>query len=99
MAMRQSDLMFSCQTERSLRAWTARYGAISEQRQRIDIVRTSYAADAVGTAMKSWDFSETAGSRRWTAGCRDMQAALQEFRFRPPGELGLDVQPIVRSRA
>jgi len=99
MAMRQTDLTFACQTERSLRALTILDRTRGPQRPRVDVIRTSYAADAAETAMKSWDFSEASVVRRWDCGRRDMQAALQRFRALPPSPPGLTIHPITRGPA
>jgi hypothetical protein len=96
LSLRQSDLMFSCQTERTLRAMAALDGFRARDRPRIDVVRTSYAA-VDEPAMKGWDFSETAIRRRWQAGYSDMGAAVARFRASPPGSPGLRVHPIVRA--
>jgi NTE family protein len=97
MAMRQTDLMFACQTERSLRALAALDATRLGPRPRVDVVQTSYAAEASETLMKSWDFSQAALSRRWNSGKADMNAALQRFRALPPGRPGLTIHPITRA--
>ena len=97
MAMRQSDLTFACQTERSLRALAALDATRPPQRPRVDVVRTSYAAHASETLMKSWDFSQAALSRRWDSGRADMQAALRRFRTLPQSPPGLTIHPITRA--
>jgi NTE family protein len=96
MTQRQSDLIFACQTEKALHAFAALDRTRPAPRPRIDVVRTSYAADAVETIMKSWDFSDTALSRRWEVGRRDMQAALRRFHALPSGGTGLTIHPITR---
>ncbi len=98
MSMRQSDLIFACQTERTLRACAALSRRGQPQRTCTDVVRTSYAGYADETAMKSWDFSEDAIRQRWRAGQADMAAALQHFRSVPSGEPGLRIHPTVRAQ-
>lgn len=95
MSMRQSDLTFACQTERTLRALASLDRLGPPNRPRVDVVRTSYAAYADETAMKAWDYSETAIQRRWKAGRADMAAALRRFQSLPPGGPGLCIHPIV----
>jgi NTE family protein len=97
MAMRQTDLTFACQTERSLRALAALASTRLAPRPRVDVVRTSYAANASETPMKSWDYSRAALSRRWSSGRADMNAALKRFRALPPGGAGLIIHPLTRA--
>jgi NTE family protein len=97
MAMRQTDLTFACQTERSLRAVAALDATGPPKRPRVDVIRTSYAANASETLMKSWDFSQAALTRRWDSGRADMHATLRRFRSLPPGGAGVTSHPITRA--
>jgi NTE family protein len=91
MSMRQTDLTFACQTQRTLEALLALDRTRGPQRPRVDVVPVCYADEAGETAMKSWDFSQTAVTRRWKAGHGDMRAALARFREAAASGPGLTV--------
>ena len=96
MSMRQSDLTFACQTERTLRAFAALSQSRPPRQARLDVVRTSYAAFNEESAMKSWDFSESSLRRRWQTGQADMAAALRHFRSLPI-DTGIHIHPTIRA--
>jgi NTE family protein len=93
LSMRQSDVTFACQTERTLRALATSYQHAAVQ-SRVDVVQICHAA-AGETAMKAWDFSAEALRRRWQAGNADMAAAIQRYQGLSPGEAGLRIHPPV----
>lgn len=84
MAMRQTDLMFAGQSARTLAAMRAREAARPAPR-RADIIQVAYANQGRETAMKGWDYSQSALRHRWQEGERDAAAALARFRAAPPG--------------
>jgi NTE family protein len=96
MAMRQTDLTFACQTERALCALAALDQIQPATRFSVDVVRTSYGANARETLMKSWDFSQASFTRRWDSGRADMHSALQRFRALPRSGPGLSIHPLTR---
>lgn len=89
-SQRQTDLIFACQTERTLRAmrqlWQARDGNAPGA-----VYRLNYPAQAGETAMKGFDFSQSSVERRWRQGLADMSAALRLWRDKPPVAPGLAV--------
>ncbi len=91
-AERQSDLLFACQTERTLRAmrqaWRLHAGAAAA------VYRMTYASQPGETAMKGFDFSQSSLARRWQQGEMDMQDALQQWRATPPEGTALAVHDI-----
>ncbi len=88
-AERQSDLVFACQTARTLRAmrqlWEARHGPPGA------VYLMHYAYQEGEVAMKSYDFSQSSLDRRWSKGRGDMERALQLWRVRPPEGPGLAI--------
>jgi NTE family protein len=94
MSMRQTDLTFALQTERTLRTMLAIDRCGPAERPRIDVVRTSYRADEDETMMKTWDFSATALRRRWNTGRLDMEEAIRQFRLSRVAGAGLIVHAV-----
>lgn len=97
LSMRQTDLMFACQTQRTLRGLAAAARAWPADAPSVDVLRVAYAADPQETAMKSWDFSQAALQRRWQSGQQGVAAALRQYREAPPGGPGLHVHSPVRA--
>jgi NTE family protein len=89
LSMRQTDLTFARQTERTLRTITALAKTWPANGTCVDLARIAYGATPNETAMKSWDFSEAALTRRWDAGRRDMGDALAYLRQLPARRPGL----------
>ncbi len=87
---RQSDLIFACQTSRTLRAmcqlWYARDAEAPGA-----VYQLAYASQPGETAMKGFDFSRTSLDRRWQSGRADMTAALERWRTHPPAGRGLAI--------
>jgi len=89
-SQRQTDLIFACQTERTLRAmrqlWQARDGNAPDA-----VYRLNYPAQPGETALKGFDFSQSSLDRRWQQGRSGMDAALGLWRSQPPTAPGLAV--------
>ena len=89
-AERQSDLIFACQTVRTLaamrRLWDARNDGSAGA-----VYCLNYGYQVGEVAMKSYDFARTSLDRRWAEGKRDMVAALDTWRTAPPASPGLHV--------
>ncbi len=87
---RQTDLMFACQTERTLRAMRQLWDARAESPAGA-VYRLNYPYQEGEIALKAYDFSQTSLDRRWRQGRRDMQAALTLWRSAPPSGRHLQV--------
>lgn len=97
-AERQSDLLFACQTERTLRAvqqaWRLHAGAAPAA-----VYRMTYASQPGETAMKGFDFSQSSLDRRWQQGEQDMRNALRMWRDTPPQGGALTIHDAVAAPA
>lgn len=84
---RQNDLIFTCQTPRTLRAmrrlWEARQGPPGA------VYSIYYVYEEGEVTMKSYDFARSSLDRRWRRGRAHMHAALACWRSLPPEDPGL----------
>lgn len=92
-AERQSDLVFACQTARTLTAMRRLWQA-SDPGVPGAVYCLNYAYQEGEVAVKSYDFAQTSLDRRWTQGRQDMASALQLWRTQPPGSPGLHVHNV-----
>ena len=93
---RQSDLIYACQTRRSL----ATYSKIWDLEARIGGKHAArgaawhlqYHAAEDETALKGFSFGADILRRRWDTGRQDMQAALESWGGQPPSQAGLVIR-------
>lgn len=97
LSMRQTDLMFACQTARTVQRLEEAARHWPAGSPRVDIVRTAYAGIEEETVMKSWDFSQRSVAQRWQAGHADMAAAMHSLRAQRRVGGGLHVHKVVRA--
>jgi NTE family protein len=94
MSMRQTDLIFACQTARTVRRLADLHAARAQSgapHASIDLVAIAYRGYDDETALKSWDYAAETIARRWDAGRADMARALAAWRAAPPGTPGFRV--------
>lgn len=104
-AERQNDLIFACQTERTLRFLAERDRLRRQAAPGLpgaEVFRLQYDGGTAETALKGWDFSRAALTRRWRAGRSDMEAALRRLaeasREAPGTKPALTIHPPIGPR-
>lgn len=90
---RQSDLLFACQTQRSLamysRIWDLEARLAGNTAAHGAVWHLQYHAGENETALKGYSFGAGILRRRWDAGRQDMRAALDSWRGILPSKPGL----------
>lgn len=71
MVGRAQDLIFACQTRRSIARWRAAYASDAFAGRSATIVRLTYADQDREIAAKAMDFSPASARARWDVGLRD----------------------------
>lgn len=90
-AERQTDLIYACQTQRTLRAMRQLWAT----REAIGAVYpVAYAYEPGEIALKSYDFTRSSIDRRWQRGREAMARALLQWRTAPPSQPGLRIHQI-----
>lgn len=86
MAGRAQDLLFACQTRRSIERWQAAYAGGSPNGRSVTLVRLTYADQEREVAGKAMDFSPASARVRWDAGLRDGLALVERL---ASGDIGI----------
>jgi NTE family protein len=75
---RAQDLIFACQSRRTLQRWREAYAADAGGRS-VTVVRLAYADQAREVAGKGMDFSPASVRLRWDTGLRDGRALIERL--------------------